>query len=157
MKNKSAFGIYNVIGIVIGYAAIIRLLLTKGMSGLDGIDLPGGFPSPNGLIVIWGFLFLLWALGSHFVYSVKLSPRRKRNIFLNSLILVIGIFIWHFLVFGSLNIMGALAVSAALLLLGVIVWFMYLVTHRYGGYLFIPVMIWLCFMLYISISLAVRN
>lgn len=157
MKNKSAFGIYTVIGIVIGYAAIIRLLLAKGMSGLEGTALPAGFPTPTGLIVIWGILFLLWALGCHFVYSVNLSPRRKRNIFLNSLILVIGIFIWHFLVFGSLNIMGALAVSAALLLLGVIVWFMYLVTHRYGGYLFIPVMIWLCFTLYLSISLAVRN
>ena len=157
MKNKSAFGISSVIGLVIGYAAIVRLLLVKGMSALDGTVLPAGFPSQTGFIVIWGFLFLLWALGSRFVYSVKLSPRRERNIFLNSLILVIGIFIWNYLIFGSLNIMGALAVSAALLLLGVIVWFMYLVTHRYGGYLFIPMMIWLCYILYLSIAMAVRN
>ena len=76
---------------------------------------------------------------------------------LNSLMLVIGIFIWHYMIFGAVNPAGALAVSAAILLLGVVVWFMYLVTHRYGGYLFTSMVIWLIFLLYLSISLTVKN
>lgn len=157
MKNKSAFGIWSIIGIALGYAAIVRLLLSKAQYLPDVINLPAGFPTKTGLFVIWGFLFLLWGIGCHFVFSVKLSPRRKRNIFLNGLILVIGIFIWNFLIFGNMNPAGALAVSAALLLLALVVWMMYLVTHRYGGYLFIPMMIWLCFILYLSAALVIKN
>ena len=119
--------------------------------------LPAGFPTRTGMIVIWGFLLAIWGIGCRFVYSVKLSDRRKRNIFLNSLILEGGILIWNFMIFGAVNLPGALAVCIALLLLGVIVWFMYLLTHRYGGYLFTPVMIWMLYLLYLSISLTVKN
>ena len=91
------------------------------------------------------------------VYSVKISPRRIRNIFLNSIILVIGIFTWHFMLFSSVNLAGTLAVSIAILLLAVVIWFMYLVTHRYGGYLFSAVVVWHLFQLYLSIALVVKN
>ena len=149
--------ISGIAGLLIGYAGILRLILSSRVVKLSSLDLPAGFPTVNGLSVIWGFLFLIWAVGQYFVYTIKLSPRRARNIFLNSLMLVIGIFIWHYMIFGAVNPAGALAVSAAILLLGVVVWFMYLVTHRYGGYLFTSMVIWLIFLLYLSISLTVKN
>ena len=158
MKKKlSSFWICNIAGLLIGYFAIFRQLRSAGADVFAGTDLPAGFPSSAGLMVIWAFLFVLWGIGSYFVYSVPLRPRRERNIFLNSLILVIGIFIWNFLVFSSLNFPGSLAVAIAILLLAVVVWFMYLVIHRYGGYLFIPMMIWMVFLLYLSIALVVKN
>ena len=155
--KKNAFSFWSIAAIVVGYIALIRLITSADPDRLSGISLPAGFPTRTGLIVIWGILFLLWSIGCVFVYSVRLSPRRKRNIFLNSIILAAGIYIWHFLVFGACNLPGALAVSIAILLLAVVVWFMYLVTHRYGGYLFTPSVVWLVFVLYLSISLAVRN
>lgn len=157
MKKIDSFTISSIIGLGIGYAAIIRLLLPLTGEKMTGFQLPGGFPSTAGFLVIWAFLFILWGIGCFFVYSIKLSPRRKRNIFLNSLILIIGIFIWHFLVFSAANFTGALAVSIAILLLAVVVWFMYLVTHRYGGYLFTPMIVWLLFQLYLSIALVRLN
>ena len=66
-------------------------------------------------------------------------------------------FVWNFLVFSGLNFSGALAVIIAVLVLAVVVWFMYLLVHRFGGYLFIPMMIWLAFLLYLSISLVLKN
>ncbi len=157
MKKNSAFGIWAAIGIAIGYAAILWLIITKGKTVPEGIELPAGFPTAAGMTVIWGILFLLWAAGGFFVYSVRISPRRMRNIFLNSLILVIGIFVWNYLILSKVNFSGALAVAIAILILALVVWFMFLVTHRYGGYLFIPMMIWMCFVLYLSISLVVKN
>lgn len=157
MKKVSSFWIWNLAGLLIGYLAVFRLLRSAGNEALDGIVLPAGFPTAAGLMVIWAFLFLFWGIGSFFVYSVPLKPRTLRNIFLNSLILIIGIFIWHFMIFNALNLSGALAVAIAVLVLAVVVWFMYLVVHRYGGYLFIPMMIWLVFLLYLSIALAVKN
>ncbi len=157
MKKNNAFGILSLISLVFGYIAIFRLL-SDGISKLpDTVGLPAGFPTYTGLRIIWAFLFLLWAIGCFFVYSVDLSPRRKRNIFLNSLILIIGIFTWNFLVFSAFNFSGALAVAIAILLLSLVVWFMYLVTHRYGGYLFTPMMMWSVFVLYLSIALTVKN
>ncbi len=157
MKKVSSFWVWNLAGLLIGYLAIFRVLNAAGTDALSGTVLPAGFPTAAGLMVIWGFLFLLWAIGCFFVYSIPLRPRRIRNIFLNSLILIIGIFIWNFLVFSGLNFQGALAVAIAILLLAVVVWFMYLLVHRYGGYLFIPMMIWLVFLLYLSIGLVVKN
>lgn len=157
MKKINAFGIFNIIALVFGYAAIFRLLRTTDPELVSQLNLPAAFPTRTGLLVIWAILFVLWAAGCTFVYSAQLSPRRLRNIFLNSLILIIGIFIWHFMLFSSVNLTGALAVSIAILLLAVIVWFMYLVTHRYGGYLFTPMIVWELFLLYYSISFVVRN
>lgn len=157
MKKVSSFWIWNLAGLVIGYLAVFRLLHSAGADTLAGTILPAGFPTASGLMVIWAFLFLLWGCGIYFVYSVPLRPRSIRNIFLNSLILVIGIFVWNFLVFSGLNFQGAFAVAVAILVLAVVVWFMYLVVHRYGGYLFIPMVIWLAFVLYLSIALVVKN
>ena len=157
MKKVSSFWIWNLAGLLIGYLAIFRLLRSAGNDALAGTVLPAGFPTASGLMVIWAFLFLLWGMGTYFVYSIPLRPRRIRNIFLNSLILIIGIFIWNYMIFGVLNLQGALAVLIAVLMLAVVVWFMYLLVHRYGGYLFIPMMIWLVFLLYLSIALVVKN
>ncbi len=157
MKKNNAFSILSVLSLVVGYIAILRLLSAEASNTLNPFSLPAGFPTVTGLRIIWGFLFLLWGIGCFFVYSVGLSPRGKRNIFLNSLILIIGIFIWNFMVFSAVNFSGALAVAVAVLLLSLVVWFMYLVTHRYGGYLFTPMMIWMVFVLYLSIALTVKN
>ena len=157
MKKISSFWISTLVGLAIGYIAVCHLLQTNGMSALEGSSLPAGFPTAKGLLVIWGILFVLWGTGSRFVFSAGLSPRRMRNIFLNGLILIIGIFIWNFLVFEKVNFEGALAVAIAILLLALVVWFMYLVTHRYGGYLFISMMVWLVFLLYLSIALVIKN
>ncbi len=157
MKKINAFGIFNIIALVFGYAAIFRLLRTTDPELISQLNLPAAFPTRTGLLVIWAILFVLWAVGCTFVYSVNLSPRRLRNIFLNSLILIIGTFIWHFMLFSSVNLPAVLAISIAVLLLTVVVWFMYLVTHRYGGYLFSPMVVWELFQLYLSISFVVRN
>ena len=157
MKKINAFGISNIICLGIGYAAIVRLLRTPFTDKFFELDLPGGFPSGTGLMIIWAILFIAWAFGCTFVYSVDLSPRRMRNIFLNSLILIIGIFTWHYMLFNAVNLAGTLAISIALLLLTIVVWFMYLVTHRYGGYLFTPMFIWQIYQLYLSIALVVKN
>ena len=157
MKKINTFSISNIIGLIIGFLAVLQLLRSSDEAKLSGIDLPAAFPGKTGLAVIWGFIFLLWGIGVCFVYSVSLSPRTKRNIFLNSIILIIGIFVWNFMIFSSCNLSGALAVSAAVMLLAVVVWFMYLVTHRYGGYLFTPAVVWLLFVLYLSIALVVKN
>lgn len=157
MKKINAFGTFNIIGILIGYAVVLRLLTRPETEAFASLQLPTGFPTRSGLIVIWGILSLLWIAACLFVYSVKLSPRRMRNIFLNSLILIIGIFSWHYMVFGAVNGAGAMAVSVATLLLAIVIWFMYLVTHRYGGYLFTPLVIWHLYQLYLGISLAVKN
>lgn len=157
MKKINAFGISNIICLGIGYAAIIRLLRAPFSDKFFELSLPGGFPSGRGLTIIWAILFITWAFGCTFVYSVKLSPRRMRNIFLNSLILIIGIFTWHYILFNTVNLTGTLAISIALFLLTIVVWFMYLVTHRYGGYLFTPMFIWQIYQLYLSIALVVKN
>ena len=157
MKKINPFGIVNIICLGIGYAAIIRLLRSSLSDSFSGLTLPGGFPSGTGLMVIWAILFVFWALGCTYVYSVKLSPRRMRNIFLNSLILIIGVFTWNYMLFSAVNLAGTLAISVALLLLTIVVWFMYLVTHRNGGYLFTPMVIWQVYELYLSIALLVKN
>ena len=157
MKKINSFGILNLIALAAGFAFIIRLLNQTDPALISNLNLPGGFPTRTGLIVIWGVLFLIWAVACLFVYSVKLSPRRIRNIFLNSIILVIGIFVWHYMLFSSVNLPGTLAVAIAILLLSIVIWFMYLVTHRYGGYLFSAVVVWHLFQLYLSIALVVKN
>ena len=157
MKKKNVFWFSSVAALIIGFFFIMRFLNGSDEDALSGLKIPAGFPTGTGMIVIWGFLFVLWGAGSFFVYSVKLSEWRKRNIFLNSLILEIGIFMWNYMVFGAVNLPGALAVCIAILLLGVVVWFMYLLTHRYGGYLFTPMMIWMLYLLYLSISFTVNN
>ena len=157
MKKMSAFSVWSIFGIAVGYFAIFRLLSTADETKLSALTLQAVFPTRTGLIVIWAILFLLWIVGSCFVYSVRLSPRRKRNIFLNSMILLAGIFVWNFMIFSSCNLTGALAVCISILLLGIVVWFMYLVSHRYGGYLFTSMMVWLLFLLYLSIALVVKN
>lgn len=157
MKKINPFGIGNIICLGIGYAAIIRLLRSPLSDSFSGLTLPGGFPSITGLMVIRAILFVFWAFGCTYVYSAQLSPRRMRNIFLNSLILIIGIFTWNYMLFSAANLAGTLAISVALLLLTVVVWFMYLVTHRNGGYLFTPMVIWQVYELYLSIALLVKN
>lgn len=157
MKKINVFGIFNIIALFFGYISIFRILQTADTAAFSEIVLPAGFPTKNGLLVIWAFLFILWGIACLFVYSIKLSPRRNRNIFLNSLILIIGIFVWNYLLFNAMNLPGALAVSIALLLLTIVVWFMYLVTHRYGGYLFTPVVIWHLYQIYLSIALVTGN
>ncbi|MBR6090022.1 MAG: tryptophan-rich sensory protein [Anaerolineaceae bacterium] len=157
MKKVNSFGFANIAALIIGFAAVFRLLHQPANENFQTLTLPAGFPSRTGLTVIWGILFLFWAAGCLFVYSVNLSPRRMRNIFLNSLILIIGIFIWNFLLFSTVNLSGALAVSIANLLLVVVVWFMYLVTHRYGGYLFTPAVVWHLYQLYLCIALVIKN
>ena len=157
MKKINPFGIANIICLGIGYAAIIRLLRGPFSDSFSELTLPGGFPTGTGLMVIRAILFVFWALGCTYVYSVKLSPRRMRNIFLNSLILIIGIFTWNYMLFSAVNLAGTLAISVALMLLTVVVWFMYLVTHRNGGYLFTPMVIWQVYQLYLSIALLVKN
>lgn len=157
MKKINSFGISNIIAVIIGYAAIIYQLRKPVTERFRQLNLPSGFPTINGLMVIWGILFLLWGIGCVFVYSIPLSPRRMRNIFLNSLILILGIFIWNYILFSAVNLPGTLALSIANLLLSVVVWFMYLVTHKYGGYLFTPVVIWQIYQLYLAIALVVKN
>jgi len=157
MKKINSFGIFNIIGLVFGYFAIFRILNSNTIELYEKFTLPAGFPTRNGLFVIFGFLFVLWAFGCFFVYSVNLSLRRMRNIFLNSLILIIGIFIWVYILFIAMNLQGALAVSIAILLLSIVILFMYLVTHRYGGYLFTPVVIWMLYQIYLSAALLINN
>lgn len=157
MKKINSFGISNIIAVIIGYTAIIYQLRKPVTERFSQLNLPSGFPTINGLMVIWGILFLLWGIGCVFVYSIPLSPRRMRNIFLNSLILILGIFIWNYILFSAVNLPGTLALSIANLLLSVVVWFMYLVTHKYGGYLFTPVVIWQIYQLYLAIALVVKN
>lgn len=157
MKKINSFGIFNIAGLAIGYISLLRLLNTQVPENISNLSLPAGFPTTKGFMVIWGILFLFWAWGCFYVYSINLSPRRMRNIFLNSLILIIGIFIWHYILFNTVNLPGTLALSIADLLLSVVVWFMYLVTHRYGGYLFTSVVVWQLYQLYLSISLLVKN
>lgn len=157
MKKIDPFGIGNIIAILIGFASLCWLLSQPSSESFMSLSKPAGFPTKTGLLVIWSIFSALWIAGCTFVYSVKLSPRRIRNIFLNSLILIIGIFIWHYLLFSAINLSGTLAVSIAIMLLTVIVWFMYLVTHRYGGYLFTPIVVWHLYQLYLSISFVVKN
>ena len=157
MKKINPFGFFNIFGLGIGYAAIFHLLNHNISENFLQLNLPAGFPSIAGTKVIWAILFLLWAVGCFYVYSVNLSPRRLRNIFLNSLILIIGLFIWNYMLFNTVNLPGTLAVSIATFLLSVVVWFMYLVTHKYGGYLFTPVVIWQIYQLYLAIALVVKN
>ena len=157
MKKLDPFGIGNITAILIGFASLCWLLSQPSSESFTALSMPAGFPTKTGLMVSWGIFSALWIAGCTFVYSVKLSPRRMRNIFLNGLILIIGIFIWHYLLFSAVNLPGTLAVSIATLLLTVIVWFMYLVTHRYGGYLFTPIVVWHLYQLYLSISLVVKN
>ncbi len=157
MKKINPFGIGNIIAIIIGYAALFRLLSQPLTDVFTSITLPAGFPTKSGLLVIWGLFSVLWIASCLFVYSIPLSPRRMRNIFLNSLILIIGIFTWHYMLFFSANVSGTLAVAIADILLTVVVWFMYLVTHRYGGYLFTPVVIWHIYQIYLSIALVIKN
>ena len=156
-KNNSPFVIWSVLGIILGYIGIFRSLRRADPEILSGLVFPAGFPTKTGLLVIWGILFFIWAAGCYFVFSVNISPRRSRNIFLNGLILVIGIFVWNYMVFCAVNLPGALAVSIAVLILSVVIWFMYLVTHRYGGYLFTSMIIWQLYMLYLSVALVVKN
>ncbi len=157
MKKINPFGIGNIIAVIIGYAALFRLLSQPLTDVFTSITLPAGFPTKSGLLVIWGLFSVLWIASCLFVYSIPLSPRRMRNIFLNSLILIIGIFTWHYVLFFSANVSGTLAVAIADILLTVVVWFMYLVTHRYGGYLFTPVVIWHIYQIYLSIALVIKN
>ena len=155
--NNNGFKYLSILALIIGYAGIFKLLSGSETQLFTNFIVPAEFPSRKGLLIIWGFLFILWGIGELFVYTIPLKPRRARNIFLNSIILVLGIFIWNFILFGSLNLLGALAISIAILILAIVVWLMYLVIHRYGGYLFTPMIIWLVFLLYLNIMLIIRN
>lgn len=157
MKKTSPYFFGTVAANIVVYLGITRLLMTTGYDKLGDTVLPAGFPTKGALTVIWAFLFLLWSIGSYFVYSIKMTPKRHQNIFINGLILGGAIFAWHYVLFGLVNLPGTLALSIAILLVSVIVWFMYLVVHRYGGYLFTPVVVWTVYMLYLSIALVVKN
>lgn len=157
MKKTSPYFFGTVAANIVAYLGITRLLITTGYSELGEAVLPAGFPTKGALIVIWAFLFLLWSIGGYFVYTIKMTPKRHQNIFVNGLILAAAVFAWHYVLFGLVNFSGTLALSIAILLIGVIVWFMYLVVHRYGGYLFTPIMVWTVYMLYLSIALVVKN
>ncbi len=157
MKKTSPYFFGTVAANIVGYLGITRLLMTTGYDKLGETVLPAGFPTKGALTVIWAFLFLLWSIGSYFVYSIKMTPKRHQNIFVNGLILGGAIFAWHYVLFGLVNLPGTLALSIAILLVSVIVWFMYLVVHRYGGYLFTPVVVWTVYMLYLSIALVAKN
>ena len=157
MKKTSPYFFGTVAANIVAYLGILRLLTTTGYDKLGEAVLPGGFPTKGASMVIWGLLFLLWTVGSYFVYTVKMTPKRHQNIFANGLILAAAIFAWHYVLLGVVNFPGVLALSIAILLLTVIVWFMYLVTHRYGGYIFTPTVVWAVFMLYLGIALVVKN
>ncbi len=157
MKKTSPYFFGTVAANIVVCLGITRLLMTTGYDKLGETVLPTGFPTKGALTVIWAFLFLLWSIGSYFVYSIKMTPKRHQNIFVNGLILGGAIFAWHYVLFGLVNLPGTLALSIAILLVSVIVWFMYLVVHRYGGYLFTPVVVWTVYMLYLSIALVVKN
>ena len=75
MKKQEGFFIATVAALIIGFAAIYRLLV--GVPAPQFI-LPAGFPTINGFLVIWGFLFVIWAVASYFVYGVK-SPSLSRS------------------------------------------------------------------------------
>lgn len=121
------------------------------------VTLPAGFPTNKGMLVIWAFLCLLWAVGSWFVFGERIQPKRKRNVFLNMIIFVMIAFMWCWFVYHIMNFPGAIALAAFLVILALILWLMFLVTHRYGGYLFTPVVVWSLYTLYLSIALLICN
>ncbi len=157
MKKSTVFLIC--ILIVFGFYALSGIVLSSNFvpEAFEALKLPKGFPSVRGLVFIWGFLSLLWGISAGFVFSVNIKKRGKRNMAINTLFLIGAIFSWHFLVFVRCMPLGALAMSIAMLLLALVVLFMYLLVHRNGGYLFLPVVVWLVYTLYLSISLFVLN
>lgn len=121
------------------------------------LKLPPTLPSMTGLLVICGFLSLVWGSSLSIVFAQDLKPRAKRNLVMNSLILFGTLFSWHFILLCRAMPAGALALAIAALLLAVIVWFMYLLVHRNAGYLFTPILVWIVFMIYLSIRIVMLN
>ena len=123
----------------------------------DRLHLPAGFPTHRGMIVIWAFLSVLTAGAGWYVFGERIQPRRKRNVFLNLVIFVLVTFMWTWFLYVLTNFAGAIALAVFMVILALVIWLMFLVTHRYGGYLFTPVVVWTLYCLYLSIGMLVVN
>ena len=121
------------------------------------LTLPAGFPSQRGLIYIWTFLLTLAGIGSWFVFTTDIPIRRKRNIFLDAIILGGAIYAWNLLLFQYGTPEAVMGMAIGEFLLGIVVWFMYLLVNRFGGYLLTPLVFWIAYSLYLSIALVVKN
>ena len=157
MKNRKSILFCILTAAVVFAGSAYTMIRQYGNSVLSNFTQPKAIPSSRGWFVIWAFLVFLWTLGSIPVFASKLSLRRKRNIFLNVIVLALLFFIWNYQFLIKANFTGAIAISIADLLLAVVVWLMYLVTDKIGGYLFTPTVVWSAFMIYLSVSAFVLN
>ena len=121
------------------------------------IHLPTFFPSENVLIAVQIILLALVGIAVWFILERQINPNRKKNVLINTLILLGLIFCWNFLMFNTGNLTGALVLVIAGIILGLIVLSMaWLVDHR-AGYLMIPINVWIVYLIILNISLTVLN
>jgi len=148
---------FTVIGLI-GF--LIFDLIQTDSSGLfsGAFRLPSGFPTRNGLMLIWSFLLLLATISTVFILTNKISINRKKNALIILLMLLGSIYGWNFLLFTTQgNLSGALAMNIGeIALAGLTMLMFWLINHK-AGYLLFPTFIWALFSLYLSISLVVLN
>lgn len=121
------------------------------------INLPVLMPGQNLLAGLWIAILITTGFGLFYVISNPVQINRRKNVFINFLILLGLWFLWTFMLFSEANIIGVLALAITAFILSMLVIFMFwLVDHR-AGTIIIPAVVWNIFLIVLSIALKVQN
>lgn len=114
-------------------------------------------PGQNLLAGLWIAILITTGFGLFYVISNPVQINRRKNVFINFLILLGLWFLWTFMLFSEANIIGVLALAITAFILSMLVIFMFwLVDHR-AGTIIIPAVVWNIFLIVLSIALKVQN
>lgn len=119
--------------------------------------LPGFFPTQTKFEAFSIIALATLAISNAIAALNDVQINRRKNVLVNSFILAGMLFAWYFMLIQSSNLVGALVLTVADLLVSLIVITMlYLVEHK-AGYYFIPTLLWTFFRAALSIALVVLN
>lgn len=148
------FALYGVV-----FGGIILRIIRTDVIGLYRGDLvlPSFFPTQTKLEAFSLIALTALAISNAIAALNGVQINRRKNVLVNSFILAGMLFAWYFMLIQSANLVGALVLAIADILVSLIVITMlYLVDHKAGLY-FIPTLLWTGFRIACSIALVVLN
>lgn len=141
------------------FGFLVLRIINADQAGLYNgtLNKPGFFPNQTNFEAFSLVALISIGISNAMIIINKIQINRRKNVFINSLIVAGMIFSWYFLLIKSSNLVGALVMVIAEFLVSLIVISMlWLVEHK-AGYYFIPSLLWSVARIILSISLVVLN
>jgi|GEM_PF-922602 tryptophan-rich sensory protein len=141
------------------FGGFIANLIIQDKAGVyqGAIALPGLFPSQTLMIILQFVILACLGLAFFIISKNTVNVNRRKNVLINSFIFLGLIYSWNYMLFSAGNITGALVLSIAGLVLGLIDLVMAALVDQRAGGLFIPANLWMIFLIILSIFLKVQN